>query len=602
MRKLYGICLALTLLLWADPLRAQWSGSVDLSGGLGGMEGSIVNDEKPMIHGLAQGTLKLNYTTEKFTCNTTVTEKWEPKTTDNSRLAYKKENLGLVYKAASTKPLTTSIKTDLIWTPSKERKYSSWILYQYKNDRASNHTLNVNGNAEEVEKVSYYYEVPKMDEHKVETGLRTFNSFNSGRNVLHSSILFQAVTSKKANTWSVFKTEEGQGSTSVVVEDVNAYAWRYRITPSSTDFKLEGDIRLQNTLSDDDLRLTATPGLRFVAKNTQDRNSGATLVGYDPENENAGEWRDSLRLREYFNYLSVQAEHYVQAHLGWRNFDVNADYALQVFSRRLNDDDHRQKLAIKGIYPVGKANVRWIISPLHSLNLISQMSVSHPDYLKVCWYDRTAGYMDQLYRGNEQLLSPQTMLYTLEYEFKWKRFGSQTSVTYKDIINEIDQTWFNEEIDGRQYKIFRWLNSSDSRTVGLSQKLSWNGKVITAHAAITYNQSTRTSKTDRDKIKNTFDWKLTGDISARLGKGWSVGFDAKYQSKVATFFTIFKEYCELNALIQKDFKRITVYLQGKDLLDMPRETSFESAELQEFWVEEVRSNRRFFIIGARWKF
>ena len=55
--------------------------------------------------------------------------------------------------------------------------------------------------------------------------------------------------------------------------------------------------------------------------------------------------------------------------------------------------------------------------------------MSHPDYLKICWYDRTAGYLDQLYRGNEQLFSPTTYLYGLEYEFKYKRFLSQTNVS-----------------------------------------------------------------------------------------------------------------------------------------------------------------------------
>lgn len=43
--------------------------------------------------------------------------------------------------------------------------------------------------------------------------------------------------------------------------------------------------------------------------------------------------------------------------------------------------------------------------------------------------------------------------------------------------------------------------------------------------------------------------------------------------------------------------------QGRrHILDTPRETSFESDELQEYWVEEVRSNRRIFILGLKWKF
>ena len=146
-----------------------------------------------------------------------------------------------------------------------------------------------------------------------------------------------------------------------------------------------------------------------------------------------------------------------------------------------------------------------------------------------------------------------------------------------------------------------WLNSADSHALGLKQTLGWDGKIISAHAGITYNQTWRIAKTD-GAIKKSFDWRLTGDISARLGKGWSIGVDTRYRSKVATFFTIFKEYCELNAHVQKDFKRFTLFFDAKDLLDQPRETSFESDELKEYWIEEVRSNRRLFILGARWKF
>ena len=566
------------------------------------MEGSLVTDDKPMFHSLAKGVFKLNYQTEKFSWLTKVNGEWEPNTTDNTRIAAKNKRMDLTYKAATTKPLTASFRSDFVWTPLPERSYSTWVLYQYKYDAAYNHSLAFNGNAEEVESLSYYNEVPVMNEHKVETGLKTFRDFDSGRHILHSTLSFQVINNRKQNNWTVIKTDPGTspGGAAVDLEEVTGYAWRYRITPSSTDFNVNGDIHLNNALSDGDVKLSVSPGLRFETKLALDQNSGATRVALDAT-LNEWEWRDSTRLRETFNYLSVQTEQYMIADFRWKKLEAHFDYAIQEYARRLNDDDHQQPLRIKGMYPVGKANVKWNLSPHHSLNLIQQMSVKHPEYLQICWYDRTAGYLDKLYRGNEQLVSPQTMLYTLEYEFKQKRFLSRTALTYREVLNEIDQTWSNEEIDGRQYKIFRWINSADSRTTGLTQKLSWQGKAITANAAVTYNQSRRTAKTS-DVVKDSFNWKLTGDITARLGKGWSLGVDAKYQSKVATFFTIFKEYCELNAHVQKDFKRFSIYLKGCDLLDMPRETSFESEELQEAWVEQVRSNRRLFLIGARWNF
>ena len=220
MRRISGLFLGVALLLCSLPLRAQWSGNVDLSAGLGGMKGSIVSDDKPMYHGLTQGVFQLNYKTDKFRWSTKLDGKWEPKTTDNTRLSYKKEKLGLVYKSATTRPLSTSIRSDFAWTPSPVRNYSTWILFQYKNDRAYNHSMNFNGDVEDFNSFSYYYEEPVMDEYKVETGAKANHSFNGGRSVLHGSVSFQAISSQRTNTWTVFKTDPEEGGTAVIDEEV----------------------------------------------------------------------------------------------------------------------------------------------------------------------------------------------------------------------------------------------------------------------------------------------------------------------------------------------------------------------------------------------
>ena len=602
--KLFLITL---LLLCRVPLHAQWSGNADLQAGLGGMEGSVVNDNQPMLHGLVNGIFQLNYKTEKFRWSTRLEGKWEPKTTDNARLAYKKGQVGIVYKAASTKPLTTSIRSDFMWTPSRQRSYSAWIKYQYKNDRAQNHSMNMDGTEQEMQKFSYYYEIPTMNEHQLEAGLKTHRGFDSGRSILESSLSFKGTGSKRVNTWIIFKAGEGAGEgaggntgTAVNVDDLKGYAWKYRITPDNFDLNLDGDIHLQRTPVDGTVKLQYTPGIRVSARHTLDENSGATRINVSTE-EVEEIWRDSTRLRENFNYLIVRAEPYMVLDFKWQGVEAHADYACQVFARRLSDNTHWQPLQVKGVYPVGKGHIKWAISPSHSLTLKNELSVSHPDYLKICWYDRTAGYLDQLYRGNENLKSPRTMLFGLDYQFQYKRFVSKTGISYKNVLDEVDQTWSNKVIDNREYKVFEWLNSADSHTLGLSQSFGWRGKVITANAGINYNRSRRIAKKD-GAVKNNFDWKLTADIAANLGKGWSIGTDIKYQSKVATFFTIFKQYCELNAFVQKEFKQFTLYLQGRHLLDQSTETSFLSEETQEAWIEEVRLNRRIFVLGARWKF
>ena len=602
-KKRILLLLGLSILTLA-PAHAQWFGSVDVSGGINAIPGNeVFDDGEPMIHGLAQGELMLGRKKSTFTWKSTLKGKWEPKTTDNARLSVKEKNVAAVEKTATTKPLTVSLKSDFLWTPSASRNYSSWILYQYKNEHAINHSLVLNGDLEDFRKLSYYYEEPRQHEHKFEAGLKTQRSLGAGKRVLSSSLVLQAINSRKYNIWTTFKTSEDQGGATVVDmgDGYTGYVWKYRITPVSTDINLDGDIRLQMNVVDDDVKLKLTPGARISAKNALDQNSGATAFNMSIEEKYKEEWRDSTSLRESFNYLSITADSFLAADCSWRKVEAHAEIATQVYGRRLNDDTHQQPFRVKGIYPIGKANILWTFSPGHSLNFKNEMTVKHPDYLKICWYDRTAGYLDQLYRGNEQLRSPQTTLYELEYTFKHKRFLSKTSVSYKQVLDEVDQTWSNKTIEGREYKVFEWRNSADSRSLGLKQAFGWRGKIITANTEISYNKSRRVAK-NSSTIKDSYDWRLKGDIAAKLGKGWSVGADAKYQSSVATFFTLFKGYCTLNAFVQKDFKKITLYLQAKDILDQTMETSYESEETQEYWIEQVRNNRGLVVLGLKWKF
>ena len=100
------------------------------------------------------------------------------------------------------------------------------------------------------------------------------------------------------------------------IEDVSGFAWKYRITPSSTDFNLDGDIHLQNTVLEGDVQLKWAPGVRLSTKHSLDQNSGATLIGYTPGGQEQN-WRDSTRLRETFDFLSLRAEPYVTADFKW---------------------------------------------------------------------------------------------------------------------------------------------------------------------------------------------------------------------------------------------------------------------------------------------
>jgi len=277
------------------------------------------------------------------------------------------------------------------------------------------------------------------------------------------------------------------------------------------------------------------------------------------------------------------------------------DYSPQLYARRLTDETHPQELQLKRIYLVGESRIDWKISPMHKLILRHKASVAHPSYIQICWYERQGNYLTQIYRGKESLLSTPTTAFNLEYEFRYKRFVSTTTMGYTLRNDEIDQTFTKEIIDGRDYQVFTWVNAADSRIVGFSEKLSWKGQTLKADVGVNYNGTVRKAR-ESGVVKQTSDWRLWADVTLNLPKGWSIRADANYRSKVATFFTIFSKYCALNAKIQKNYKRVSIYLQGRDLLDNQVITQYQSEDGLNGWIELTRNNRRMVVLGVLWNF
>ena len=259
-----------------------------------------------------------------------------------------------------------------------------------------------------------------------------------------------------------------------------------------------------------------------------------------------------------------------------KKIEIHADYSIQFYFRRLNNEEQRQALMMLPPSPVGNARLDWKISDVHKVGVTHEVGVDYPDFLEICWYDRSGGYIDQLFRGNVDLISTLHSRYGIVYELKYRRFRYRTDNFITRRINEIDQTW-------------------------TTHRLGWEGSKLKAGVGMELNQTRRIAKKDRT-IKNASDWRLTADVEALLGKGWSLGANVEYQSKVATFFTSFNEYWELNSHIQKKFRNVTLYLDGRDLLDNARQNSFRSEDGKELWVDVARQNRRLFLLGVKWDF
>lgn len=98
--------------------------------------------------------------------------------------------------------------------------------------------------------------------------------------------------------------------------------------------------------------------------------------------------------------------------------------------------------------------------------------------------------------GSADLAASLHSRYGMTYEMKLKRFRYRMSNAVTRRIREIDQTWTNEEIEGRLYKVFHWVNAADSWSFGTAHRVGYEGKSFKAGVGVEYNQSRRTARTD----------------------------------------------------------------------------------------------------------
>lgn len=590
------------LLLAAGTARAQqWYGNLDVAGGGGWMKslrGEIIDEKHPYIgHGLGEGNVGFGYKSPKFQWSSKLKVNYEPKTAERYRVEAKgKEekdlNLRALIKSTKTRPLDLGFRTDFTWTPATQKRYDAWFNFRYQDDTNDAETVNAT-----IQSADYTEEWALRKRLTFTGGFKTSHAL--GRRTLQSSITTEYKSDSRFNQWNTMGAKGSEIWDSDDPAKTNLWAKIYKLTPFSGSLSADGVVHLRDTVLKTRHKLILDPGLRLSAKYTLDENSGATLI--NPLSEKNSVWRDSTSIREDFLFFTSEIEPYVAADYTFGPIRVKADYGLQVYLRQLQTEKHQDTPFTAVPHVVGKSSFSWKIHPSHELGLSHERTVKHPTYLQTCSFERPGAFINQIWRGNTELKSSTSSTFGIDYKFRYKRFSASSSTFYTRKLNEVDQTFRMEKIDDREYKVFTWMNSSNSHVMGMNNTLSWASKWVDANLNIKYTHTYRIA-TLENKKQNTDDWRIKADFLVKLGSGWSIGADMNYKNPTMTLHTLVTAYWTLNARVQKKFKNFTLYLQGKDLLEHMQKNQYTSVYGDEVWVEQIYQNRRLIILGFNWNF
>lgn len=596
--RLLLLCLLIPWMNGAAPASAQpapspsrWYGSLGLTGGIGSSRVRGEEEEVPsdtLFHKRGEASAVLGYRAPKFNISSQLKGQWLGKETlFNHASISNQDQVDLWTRETRLRQPSGSWRTDVSWKPSDRSQYTTFVLWQVERDKTVSSTFDMQFRIDDTDPMedeaamnsTLATEERRFMKQTLQVGWRstylwperqlTLNTFFDGTTRFH----------RRHSLWT-HTTDDG--------------VLTYLMMPQSNfhEGRAAAFLRSDRFLGVPSLQLEG--GLQMRSAYTEDSNGGQIEVA-------PGVWRDSARLKEKFNHLALWIEPGVNVDYRSGAWHFRAEGALQLYGEQLTDDRHFRDIAWERPAPIGRLFTEWTPSRTHRVTLNATHTIKQPTYLQRCWYERMDANANQLFRGNPSLLASSIEEITLTYFFHWDRFqaSSQSRLTYRN--EEAEQTFTNEIIDGRSYKVFTWVNTAFKEIYEQTLTAGWAGQVFSANGRVSYKQTLQRSASE-DRELRSHHWEMSGEASVKPGKNWTFSTRVSYTGDVQTLYSLLDGYCSLNARIGKAFKQVTVFVEGRDLLDEPVRREFTSEDASEIWAELEYTNRKLYLIGMTWSF
>ena len=362
----------------------------------------------------------------------------------------------------------------------------------------------------------------------------------------------------------------------------------FRITPVETKNDVNLAVKYRDkslfNLETFDLELNADLSIR----SDLDRLSAANFVN--------DIWTDSLNYQRNFDYLSINFSPKMKLSYSPGRFNINLQINPDLHADRLGEGRDRRSLNFNKIYILPDLDIYWTPSPMHKLGISYIQGLTRPSYLQVCPFRRHGAYAYESETGNPGLKPCSNGKASVLYSFHSGFFTGTLEAAGKLTWSRIDRVFNTEGI----YRIYTWINSGNSIENNVKLTLKAETKNFNAEIGGYYNYFIGYNETRNDTKSS--DWGINGNATLKIRGGWTFNAKGRYQSKIIRTYSSITEYVACDFKVMKDFKRFSLYLEGKDLFDQDIEISTLSEDRKNVRFEEYFYNRRLFSVGASFRF
>ena len=602
----------MVMLIQASAIQAQLTSGGDIAGGYTWLD-SKINDQ-PLRHYAGSGKLWLESKTKNCDWRVTLNGSYKDQESESQTIDLKYTDAGdvtakTIISLTHRKPLNINTRFDLNWRQPDKSAYKLWAQYGYLKTDNTYFFFSVQQSSQDLNEGDVRGEVKEERSHHVSVGYSGTTMLNASGWVLKSAAEVELTKKQVENDWGVFLVDVTNP------EDATCKTIReWRLHPHYTDWRMNASLLTADTLLKTSAsRLMLGGGLRFMAESEKYLHGGevatefngastkvdcldqhATGFRYFIEPFFTGEWKKGKWL--------LSAEYGIR--LYHTNTTDNRGTAVTIYN--LMDPEHPlSNNSISHFTPLltGEAKLTRQLSKRHSLTLENKVGSRLPNHQQsVLGFVQSVEY-NKVILGNPNIKPEVSSLCALSHTYSDGHFSATTSASAEWTHNQMSIYLYGCTIDGWNENAQIALNVADVATYTLRERLAWNSKWLTAQAEIwgclAHHQGTGAIFDGTELDDSSWGWKLGAKV--KLGHGWQVNTDFQYKGGYKTVaMDMSRSWQMSNIAVEKQFKHITLYLNGRNLIDPALQMSINDTEGKTIYNFNSRMNNRMVMIGCRW--
>jgi len=487
--------------------------------------------------------------------------------------------------------LSSVSAVNLSFYKNPEDRFKAFYSYDYEKNVPNNY--NLTSTKIEAGQIEFDYSVQTGDHHSGThyAGASYEHDFASIGATLRVNANMEYYKNSKYSEW---QTGNGKGEINLdkTGKEINEDK-RYRTTPTS-DY---GDYFVQLSYSDKKLfdvnNLDFDFSVRYRLKNLNDHQSAANYIDM--------QWRDSTSAREDFRYRTVTITPRTRVRYSVGFYKLDLAYFPEYFAYKLDGNSHKGN--------VNKGRVAHLVNmtntfnpwPEHNFILRWTREEERPEYLQICWFPRSSNiYANELYVGNPDIKTSITTTGDLNYNFKNEHFSVNVNLNCIYKPRKIAQTYSTEEYNGKEYRVYTWVNGGHSTEGNAELTLGWKNDKFDTAIGGNFNIYKGYSMSGSETKSNSYSF--SGRFAYTL-KTWKFQADAEYSSEVTRTYYSVSSLVDGRFIITKTFgDHFRVFLEGKDLFDRPITVKTTSEDETEIRYERHNDYKRLVNLGVTYKF